>query len=95
MTTGRTGHRGIMRKRPNGKGLGQARAAIRRARGTGVALIVSLAVSGGLAVWMLIQTLSGGSVESVPRAGEQIDASFTGLRDTRLTSVLSPRAIVS
>ena len=76
-----------MRKRPNGNGLGQARAAIRRARGTGVALIVSLVMSGALAVWMLIQTLSGSSVQSVPRAGEQIDASFTGLRDTRGAAV--------
>jgi protein SCO1/2 len=86
MTTVRTGHRGIMRKRPNVTGLGRARAAIRRARGTGVALIVSLIVSGALAVWMLIQTLSGGSV-SVPRAGDLIDASFTGLRDTRGAAV--------
>src|SRR6267378_6188171 len=71
-----------MRKRPSVKGLGRARAAIRRARRMGIALIVSLTVSGALVVWMLIQTLSGGSV-SVPRAGEQIDASFAGLRDTR------------
>jgi len=48
----------------------------------GVALIVSLTVSAAMAVWMLIQTLSGGSGASVPRAGEQIDASFAGLRDT-------------
>jgi protein SCO1/2 len=71
-----------MGKRPNGKGLGRARTAIRRARRMGVALVVSLTVSGALAVWMLIQTLSGGSVESVPRAGQQIDASFAGLLDT-------------
>src|SRR6202047_408486 len=64
------------------RGITRARTAIRRARRTGVALIVSLAVSGALAVWMLIQTLSGAG-ESVPRAGEQIDASFAGLRDTR------------
>ncbi len=48
----------------------------------GVALLVSLTVSAAMAVWMLIQTLSGGAVESAPRAGEQIDASFAGLRDT-------------
>lgn len=71
-----------MRERPNGKGLGGARTAIRRARPMGVALIVSLTVSGALAAWMLIQTLSGRSVESVPRTGERIDASFAGLRDT-------------
>jgi cytochrome oxidase Cu insertion factor (SCO1/SenC/PrrC family) len=76
-----------MGKMRNGKRISRARTAIRRARRTGVALIVSLAVSGGLAVWMLIQTLSGGSVESVPRAGEQIDASFAGLRDTRGAAV--------
>src|SRR5580704_4003935 len=71
-----------MGKMRNGTGISRARTAIRRARRTGVALIVSLAVSGALAVWMLIQTLSGAG-ESVPRAGEQIDASFAGLRDTR------------
>ena len=49
----------------------------------GVTLIASLIVSAALAVWMLMQTLSGSSVESVPRAGEWIDASFAGLRDTR------------
>jgi len=76
-----------MEKMRNGKRISRARTAIRRARRTSVALIVSLAVSGGLAVWMLIQTLSGGSVESVPRAGEQIDASFAGLRDTRGAAV--------
>jgi len=76
-----------MGKMRSGKRISRARTAIRRARRTGVALIVSLAVSGGLAVWMLIQTLSGGSVESVPRAGEQIDASFAGLRDTRGAAV--------
>jgi protein SCO1/2 len=75
-----------MGKIRNGKRISSARTAIRRARGTGVALIVSLAVSGGLAVWMLIQTLTG-AVESVPRAGEQIDASFAGLRDTRGAAV--------
>jgi protein SCO1/2 len=53
----------------------------------GVALIVSLIVSAALAVWMLIQTLSGNSVESVPRAGERIDVSFAGLRDTRGAAV--------
>ncbi len=53
----------------------------------GVALIASLIVSAALAVWMLIQTLSGSSVESVPRAGERIDASFAGLRDTRGAAV--------
>jgi protein SCO1 len=76
-----------MTTRRNGKGISRARTAIRTARRTGVALIVSLTVSGGLAVWMLIQTLSGGSVGSVPRAGEQIDASFAGLRDTRGAAV--------
>jgi len=70
-----------MGKKPN-KGLGRARTAIRRARRMGVALIVSLTVSGALAVWMLLQTLSGGSVDQVPRAGERINASFAGLRDT-------------
>ena len=68
---------------PNRKEISRARAAIRRARRTGVALAVSLTVSGALAAWMLIQTLSGSSVQSVPRAGERIDASFAGLRDTR------------
>ena len=53
----------------------------------GVTLIASLIVSAALAVWMLIQTLSGSSVESVPRAGERIDASFAGLRDTRGAAV--------
>jgi len=53
----------------------------------GVALLVSLTVSAAMAVWMLIQTLSGGAVGSVPRAGEQIDASFAGLRDTRGVAV--------
>jgi cytochrome oxidase Cu insertion factor (SCO1/SenC/PrrC family) len=76
-----------MGKMRNAKRISRARTAIRRSRRTGVALIVSLAVSGGLAAWMLIQTLSGGSVESVPRAGVQIDASFAGLRDTRGASV--------
>ena len=61
--------------------------AIRRARHMGVALIASLTVSAALAVWMLIQTLSGSGVESVPRAGERIDASFAGLRDTRGAAV--------
>jgi len=75
-----------MTTRRNDKGIGRARTAIRTARRTGVALTVSLAVSGGLAVWMLIQTLSG-AVESGPRAGEQIDASFAGLRDTRGAAV--------
>jgi protein SCO1/2 len=76
-----------MRERPNRKGLGGARTAIRRARRMGVALIVSLTVSAAMAVWMLIQTLSGGSGASVPRAGEQINASFAGLRDTRGVAV--------
>jgi len=76
-----------MGKMRNGKRISRARTAIRRARRMGVALIVSLTVSGALAVWMLIQTLSGGSVGSVPRAGEQIDASFAGLRDTRGAAV--------
>jgi protein SCO1/2 len=76
-----------MEKMRNGKRISRARTAIRRARRMGVALIVSLTVSGGLAVWMLIQTLSGGYVGSVPRAGEQIDASFAGLRDTRGAAV--------
>src|ERR1700730_2009848 len=71
-----------MRERPNRKGISRARTAIRRSRRMGVALIVSLTVSAAMAVWMLIQTLSGGSGASVPRAGEQIDASFAGLRDT-------------
>jgi len=53
----------------------------------GVTLIASLIVSAALAVWMLIQTLSGSSVESVPRTGERIDASFAGLRDTRGAAV--------
>ena len=53
----------------------------------GVTLIASLIVSAALAVWMLIQTLSGSSVESVPPAGERIDASFAGLRDTRGAAV--------
>jgi len=44
-------------------------------------------VSAAMAVWMLIQTLSGGAVGSAPRAGEQIDASFAGLRDTRGVAV--------
>ena len=61
--------------------------AIRRARRMGVALIASLTVSAALAAWMLIQSLSGSSVESVPRAGERIDASFAGLRDTRGAAV--------
>jgi protein SCO1/2 len=77
----------MMGKMRNGKRISRARTAIRRARRMGVALIVSLTVSGALAVWMLIQTLSGGSVGSVPRAGEQIDASFAGLRDTRGAAV--------
>src|SRR2546429_952034 len=59
------------------------RTAIHRARRMGVALIASLTLSGALAAWMLIQTLSGSSGQSVPRAGERIDASFDGLRDTR------------
>ncbi len=59
------------------------RTAIRRARRMGVALIASLTLSGALAAWMLIQTLSGSSVPSLPRAGERIDVSFAGLRDTR------------
>src|SRR5256885_8310677 len=33
--------------------------------------------------WMLIQTLSGSSGPSLPRAGERIEVSFAGLRDTR------------
>jgi len=53
----------------------------------GVTLIASLIVSAALAVWMLMQTLSGSSVESVPPAGERIDASFAGLRDTRGAAV--------
>jgi cytochrome oxidase Cu insertion factor (SCO1/SenC/PrrC family) len=61
--------------------------AIRTARRMGIALIASLTVSAALAVWMLVQTLSGSSVESVPRAGEQINASFAGLRDTRGAAV--------
>src|ERR1700730_13961455 len=76
-----------MRERPNRKGISRARTAIRRARRMGVALIVSLTVSAAMAVWMLIQTLSGSSGASVPRAGEQIDASFAGLRDTRGAAV--------
>jgi protein SCO1/2 len=71
-----------MRERPNRKGISRARTAIRRARRMGVALIVSLTVSAAMAVWMLIQTLSGGFGASVPRPGERIDASFAGLRDT-------------
>ena len=71
-----------MEKSPNGKRINGARTAIRRARGMGVALMVSLTVSGALALWMLFQTLAGSTVESLPRAGEQIDASFVGLRDT-------------
>src|SRR5256885_12073152 len=59
------------------------RTAIRRARRTGIALAVSLTVSGALAAWMLIQTLSGSSGPSLPRAGERIEVSFAGLRDTR------------
>jgi protein SCO1/2 len=59
----------------------------------GVALIVSLTVSGAMAVWMLIQTLSGGS-GAMPRAGEQIDASFAGLRDTS-GAVIDERALAS
>ena len=76
-----------MGKRPHVKGLSGARAVIRRTRRMGVALLVSLTVSAAMAVWMLIQTLSGGAVGSVPRAGEQIDASFAGLRDTRGVAV--------
>jgi protein SCO1/2 len=83
-----------MGKRPNGKGLGRARTAIRRARRMGVALIVSLTVSAAMAVWMLIQTLSGGSGASVPHAGEQIDASFSGLRDTS-GAVIDERALTT
>ena len=64
-----------------------ARAVIGRTRRMGVALLVSLTVSAAMAVWMLIQTLSGGAVGSAPRAGEQIDASFAGLRDTRGVAV--------
>jgi len=60
----------------------------------GVALIVSLTVSAAMAVWMLIQTLSGGSVESVPHTGEQIDASFAGLRDTS-GAVIDERALTT
>jgi protein SCO1/2 len=71
-----------MNKRRNSKGVSKAPIASRRARRASLAIIMGLTVSGVLAVWMLIQTLSGGSVESVPRAGEQIDASFAGLRDT-------------
>lgn len=71
-----------MGNKTSGKGLGRARTAIRRSRRMGVALIVSLCVSAAMAVWMLIQSVSGGSGASVPRAGEQINASFTGLRDT-------------
>src|SRR5438132_13286865 len=77
----------MMIKRPNGTGLGRARTAIRRARRMGVALIASLTLSGALAAWMLIQTLSGSSVPSLPRAGERIDVSFAGLRDTRRAAV--------
>jgi protein SCO1 len=83
-----------MGKRPNGKGLGRARTAIRRARRMGVALIVSLTVSAAMAVWMLIQTLSGGSGASMPHAGEQIDASFSGLRDTS-GAVIDERALTT
>jgi protein SCO1/2 len=83
-----------MGKRPNGKGLGRARTAIRRARRMGVALIVSLTVSAAMAVWMLIQTLSGGSGASMPHAGEQIDASFAGLRDTS-GAVIDERALTT
>ena len=83
-----------MGKRPNGKGLGRARTAIRRARRMGVALIVSLTVSAAMAVWMLIQTLSGGSGASMPHAGEQIDASFAGLRDTS-GAVVDERALTT
>ena len=83
-----------MGKRPNGKGLGTARTAIRRARRMGVALIVSLTVSAAMAVWMLIQTLSGGSGASMPHAGEQIDASFAGLRDTS-GAVVDERALTT
>ena len=83
-----------MGNRPNGKGLGRARTAIRRARRMGVALIVSLTVSAAMAVWMLIQTLSGGSGASMPHAGEQIDASFAGLRDTS-GAVIDERALTT
>jgi protein SCO1/2 len=83
-----------MGKRLNGKGLGRARTAIRRARRMGVALIVSLTVSAAMAVWMLIQTLSGGSGASMPHAGEQIDASFAGLRDTS-GAVIDERALTT
>jgi len=83
-----------MGKRPNGKGLGRARTAIRRARRMGVALIVSLTVSAAMAVWILIQTLSGGSGASMPHAGEQIDASFAGLRDTS-GAVIDERALTT
>ena len=83
-----------MGKRPNGKGLGRARTAIRRARRMGVALIVSLTVSAAMAVWILIQTLSGGSGASMPHAGEQIDASFAGLRDTS-GAVIDERALAT
>jgi protein SCO1/2 len=82
-----------MGKMRNGKGISRARTAIRRARSMGVAPIVSLTVSAALAVWMLIETLSG-AVESVPRAGEQIDASFAGLRDTR-GAVVDERALAT
>jgi protein SCO1/2 len=60
----------------------------------GVALIVSLTVSAAMAVWMLIQTLSGGSGASMPHAGEQIDASFAGLRDTS-GAVIDERALTT
>ena len=60
----------------------------------GVALIVSLTVSAAMAVWMLIQTLSGGSGASMPHAGEQIDASFAGLRDTS-GAVVDERALTT
>ena len=83
-----------MEKMRNGKRISRARTAIRRARRMGVALIVSLTVSAAMAVWMLIQTLSGGSGASMPHAGEQIDASFAGLRDTS-GAVIDERALTT
>jgi protein SCO1 len=68
-------------KRPNSKGVTKASSVARKARRASLAIVAGLIVSGALAVWMLIQAVSG-PVQSSPRAGEQIDASFAGLLDT-------------
>ncbi len=70
-----------MGKRFDSKGMTRTRDAIRKARRASLAIVAGFLVSGALVIWMLIQTVSG-PVQSVPRAGEQINASFAGLRDT-------------